>query len=102
MVKWPVLASVLVTLCGCATYRTQPWTEALYANGDVYILDGTEVSKTTSLFTVHGTFEKCTFPVKREFKVYRHSDQKVIWNKVAEKVYGFGDTRYDCFPDLNA
>ena len=72
---------VLVTLCGRASYRQVSWTEAIYERGDASILDGTEILKTAHLFTVHGTFQKFTFPVKREFKVYRDSDQKVIWNR---------------------
>jgi hypothetical protein len=102
MFKHLVLSCVLLGLCGCATHQEVPWTEAVYEKGEIYIFDGTEVLKTASLFTAHGTFEKITFPVKREFKVYRHSDRKVIFNKVSEKVHGFGFVLYEYFADSNA
>ena len=88
---------LLVVLCSCATYRKQPWTEAVYEKGNVYILDGVETLKTADLFTAHGTFEKSTWSVRREFRIYKYPDSNSVLSKIVQKNDNCDNSYYDYF-----
>ena len=89
----------LLLLAGCATYRKQPWATVICDKGKVYILQGIETNKTTSVQTFHGTFQEATFSVRRDFVLYDRAQPAVALGRYKQRNDKFDSGTYDYFSE---
>ena len=96
----PLLALVLT---GCvASKQTRPfWSQVIYAQGQVYVLSGTETRKMQTMLG-HAGFEKVDWTAERQLTLRRYPDQNVVLDCIvhAERTrFEINKSKYQFFPD---